>query len=1162
MDSSVSGPESLRSALAKATPQQLAALLAEAGAVSPELMRKLQDLGARAQLSDAEFPEVAPTAEVPAREEVGARIGPYRLLQQLGEGGMGTVFLAEQHHPVERRVALTIIKAGMDTRQALARFEAERQALAMMDHPNIAKVFDAGTAESGRPYFVMELVKGEPITDYCDRQHLTLRQRLELFLSVCNAIQHAHQKGIIHRDIKPSNVLVAEIDGRSAAKVIDFGVAKAISQPLTAKTIFTGFGQIVGTLEYMSPEQAGISQLDVDTRSDIYSLGVLLYELLTGKTPFDRQRLRSAAWDEMLRIIREEEPPKPSTRLSESKGSLPSVSAQRQTEPAKLTKLVRGELDWIVMKALEKDRGRRYETAGAFAADVRHYLNDEAVAAGPPSAAYRLRKLVVRNRGKLAVVVVLAASLMVTLTGVGWAIRDRSAQRAAWERDRSDRENRRTSQLALIITDAKQQAREQRWNDSLTVAKRGESFISGEDVDPEVLRQFTQLLADLEFVQRLEEIRLDANSWAEVANLSVAERSYSDTFREAGLDVDNSSAADMASCITARDLISAPIIAALDDWMSFRGKVQNTAGRNRLIEIALAADPDPWRQRFRTALLRDDLAELDRLAASDEATKQPPSCVLSLAMAMHVTRRVELLKRAQVRHPDDYWLNYRLGKLLIGPEMAKDPIELQEGLGYLRATVALRPGWIGGHINVARALARLDRFDEALTWCHEIVELGPIWGYRTMGEILSHEGRLDEAVAANRRLIELDPTSAAPQCDLGRLMVQQGKPEEGVACFRRAIELEPQSVPAHYNLGVLLSQLKKFDEAIVCYGRAIEIDPMFVDAHNNLGAVLCEQDKLDEAVAAWRRLLELAPTHIAANSNLGVVLERQGKLDEAIACWRKLIELDPKNPVHYCSLAPVLARTGELDEAIICLRKAIDLDPQFARGHCDLGFALELQGIVDEAIACYRHAIELDPNYALAHANLGDALARQGKLNDAITCFRQTLRLNPDDVRMLNNLSWYLATAQDVTLRNPQEAVDLAQKATALQPNDGNSWDNLGVALYRAAQWQAAREALETARTLLGGKDMEHQFFLAMTYWQLGDRDMAKACFEEAAAWLDEKTRDEEQYRFRDEAKQLIGTADSLAPDGLRTEDELQATDQSTNESGKAKSQTGKQPEP
>jgi serine/threonine protein kinase/Tfp pilus assembly protein PilF len=333
-------------------------------------------------------------------EGPGTVIGHYKLLQQIGEGGMGVVFMAEQTHPVRRTMALKIIKPGMDSRQVIARFEAERQALALMDHPNIARVIDAGTTDTGRPYFVMELVKGTPITEYCDAHHLTLRERLELFVPVCNAVQHAHQKGIIHRDLKPSNVMIAMYDGRPVPKVIDFGIAKATGPKLTDRTMFTEFGAVVGTLEYMSPEQAELNQLDVDTRSDVYSLGVLLYELLTGTTPLERKRVQQAALLEALRIIREEEPPRPSTCLSTAE-QLPMIAANRGVEPKKLTGVVRGELDWIVMKALEKDRSRRYETANGFVRDIERYLHDEPVQACPPSAAYRFRKFARRHRAGL-----------------------------------------------------------------------------------------------------------------------------------------------------------------------------------------------------------------------------------------------------------------------------------------------------------------------------------------------------------------------------------------------------------------------------------------------------------------------------------------------------------------------------------------------------------------------------------------------------------------------------------------------------------------------------------------------------------------------------------------------------------------------------------------
>jgi eukaryotic-like serine/threonine-protein kinase len=394
--------------------------LAEACAGNTALraeVESLLDASARASgfLESPAAPLVATVAESPVTERPGMVIGPYKLLEQIGEGGFGVVFLAKQTQPVQRKVALKVLKPGMDTRQVIARFEAERQALALMDHPNIARVFDGGETASGRPYFVMELVKGAPITEFCDQNCLPVRERLELFVSVCQAVQHAHQKGIIHRDLKPSNVLVSLHDTTPVVKVIDFGVAKALGQELTDKTLFTGFAQMMGTPLYMSPEQAGQSSLDVDTRSDVYSLGVLLYELLTGTTPFDKDRLKALGYDELRRIIHEEEPPRPSTRITTLGQAATSLSIQRKSDPKQLRQLFRGDLDWIVMKALEKDRNRRYESASAFAGDVQRYLHDEPVVACPPSAWYRFRKFARRKSGvlKTAAAVALAAVVAV-----------------------------------------------------------------------------------------------------------------------------------------------------------------------------------------------------------------------------------------------------------------------------------------------------------------------------------------------------------------------------------------------------------------------------------------------------------------------------------------------------------------------------------------------------------------------------------------------------------------------------------------------------------------------------------------------------------------------------------------------------------------------------
>jgi len=873
-------------------PEQWPAFLEQACGGNVLLRAEVENL-LRAQSEMGSFHEVprsSPVATVdqPIWEGPGTIIGPYKLLEQIGEGGFGLVFMAEQLEPVRRMVALKVIKPGMDSKHLVTRFEAERQALAMMDHPNIAKVLGAGATDAGRPYFVMELVHGIPITDYCDLAGLSIRKRLQLFVQVCRAIQHAHTKGVIHRDLKPGNVLVTSYDGVPVPIVIDFGVAKALGQQLSERTVHTGFAQIIGTPLYMSPEQAELNQLGVDTRSDIYSLGVLLYELLTGATPFDKERLRTVDFDEMRRILREEEPPRPSTRLSTLGAALSTVSERRGIDPRQLTQTLQSELDWIVLKALEKDRNRRYESASALAADVQRYLQDEPVEACPPSRRYRLGKFLRKHRTGVLTAAALLALALVLGAGIGWVALDQAARRVETDRQRAATEQAVNADL----TEAEFWWQQKQWAKAIPALERATGRLVGSGLEPLQDRVETRR-RDAALAVRLELASMQgAPVWDGERDIVAVDRAYRSAFGEYGLDVAALTPEESARRIRA-SAIRIQMVTALDNWAfyldhwSSNKDALHGAGAS-LRAIAQLADDDDWRRQLRDPLVIKDRVALERLADGEAVTTQSSENVMILfhllGQATNGPSRaalgsqhagVRMLLRIQQLHPADFWINLNLGW-----HLTKEPAAVADAIGFCRAAVAAQPQ-------------------------------NP-FVYRILGDNLLSQKKLPEVEAAYRKVTELQPDFAG-NLSLAAVLAQQNKHIEAQGVFRKAeaacrksIELNPEDAPAYTRLGSVLAHQKKPIEAEAACRKGIELNPEYATAYFQLGIALLGQNKYPEAEAAYRTAIKLKPNVAGAYFYLGGVLLRQRKFPEMEAANRKAIELDPNlwTVNHPCRSAP------------------------------------------------------------------------------------------------------------------------------------------------------------------------------------------------------------------------------------------------------------------
>ena len=932
------------------------------------------------------------------REGPGTRIGPYTIVRQIGEGGFGAVFLAEQAEPVRRTVALKIVKLGMDTREVVARFEQERQALALMDHPNIARVIDAGATAAGRPYFVMDYVEGRPIMEYCDKENLSVEERLELFGQVCHAVQHAHSKGIIHRDLKPSNLLVAESSGRPAVKIIDFGIAKAISTKLTDKTFFTEVRQIIGTVQYMSPEQAEGS-VDIDTRTDVYALGVVLYELLTGSTPFDARTLRDAMYGEIQRMIREVDPPKPSTRLVQSHDTIASIAACRRVEPKRLGAIVRGELDWIVMRALEKDRGRRYATAEGLADDVRRHLLGEAVVAAPPGAAYRFRKFLRRNRAAATAGVAVAASLLAGIVAFAW-----QAKVARRERDRA------------IAAES-------------LIAKRADELRLVSDFQAKMLEKIDPTEAGITLVRDLRAKHAKA----------LAERGIPEDERASRLQAFDEELARVNATDAALELVDgtilAPAVDAIDAQFSDQPLVEATL-RNTLANLYVKIG------RYDRALPLQESALATRKDLLGEEDADTLRCVQDMGVLLQLkgeyARAEPLFREALEAH-----------RRVRGPDHAAAIVSLSSLGGNLRYQGRLEDAEPILREAVARSKRALGPDDRNTMICENV-----------LGFLLVDQGKLAEAEPLWRETYQRgrkalgpdDPDTLVWANNLGGLLDSVGHLAEGEVFYREAYEStrrvrgeeHPSTLTCARNLAVNLEKQGRYAEAEPIARENVEASrrtlggdhPDTLAAMQTLGALLKRLGRPSEAETYLRTAYETRlrtlgedhPSTLGSAAVLAPTLVDLGKTDEAESLLRRVLDAPrdvwsddhPERLIVMNNLGNLLSQEGKVDEAEPLLRGAYESririsgpeHPETLVLQSNVARVLEELGRLAEAEAMYRDATEKfrrvlgddHPNTAASQMNVGGALLAQKRFSDAEPFWREGERaalksLGPDHAR-------------------------------------------------------------------------------------------------------------------------------------------------------------------
>jgi len=1063
-------------------------------------------------------------------EKAGDKIGRYKLLQKIGEGGCGVVYMAEQDEPVRRRVALKVIKLGMDTKSVIARFEAERQALALMDHPNIAKVLDAGATETGLPYFVMELVKDVRITDYCDQNNLTTVERLALFTSVCHAIQHAHQKGIIHRDIKPSNILVTTHDGVPVPKVIDFGIAKATTdQRLTDKTLFTAFEQFIGTPAYMSPEQAEMSGLDIDTRSDIYALGVLLYELLTGKPPFDGKELLASGLDAMRRTIREQEPARPSTRLSTMTAEdLTTIAKHRQTEATKLTNSIRGDLDWIVMKALEKDRTRRYETANGLVSDIQRHLKNEPVVARPPSNLYRLQKLVRRNKLVFAGTGAVVAALLIGLAVSTFLLfKERAAhQRAVAAERKASTEASKSEQVARFLEKmlrgvgpSKARGRDTamlRETLDKTAESLGTELANQPGVEIELRHILAETYHDLELYPQMEEM---ARQSLQLARLHFHQESKTvwRSLSFLGIALLRLEKLDEAEKVTRESLALTRKLWGNDD-----ARVATALNNLALIfehQGRLAEAETTYRQalamriKFRGTEDKDVAGTLGNLAHVLARQGRPEE-----GEAM---QRQALATFQKLFGKDDPQVAVEHEGLAIVLEGEGKLAEAEDN--YREALNITKKLYGNEHLNAANSL---DKLAEVLWRERKIVE----------AEIFYRE-----ALAIREKRLGPGREVAESLYAVAFVLAPQGKLAEAETTFLKSLTMlrnisaKDREIPTLgmvlHHLADVLRQQKKLTEARRFATEAAGLyqrHPEWASheqrhAMEVLTAVFTELGDLAGLEAFHRDALE-TQRKLFANEHLsGANLRKPSGLEsalvelatflrsekryadaepfcrEALASARSSAAVDaPRFALRVDDLARVLAAQGKLDEAEREGRAAVAVYAELKasaptnsfywqeEAHTTRALARMLEGLGrrDAAVIEYRQAITLYQKASAAfpaqrqvRAALGRLLEQKGAFAGVEGAYRlaaEQYRQNAEGggSEDLNGLAWILATCPDASVRDGQRAVDLASRAVAAtQRKDDSYLDTLAAAYAEAGQFAEAVKTQKEAMALLSNNE-------------------------------------------------------------------------------------------